>query len=275
MKTAKILSLFSLVSLAVPGIVLAQKQVPVVDRAKVADSYGKAEKRLTKGPDRWAAIAAGDLLAPDSAVRTTEHAGILLVMPDKHTIRVGENTNLELKEVGANNSYYFQLIGGEIWSFVNKARKPTKYEVETPSTVLGVSGTLFNISHNRNSGVSDMSVDDGVVSLRQGQVTQTVAKGFATRVRRNQLAQAKVVKQDPATKQMWKLLRAKESWTKPAANPKISQDTETEVRSLKQEHEKVVQQQQPTAAKSKGAEPAAAQKKAKPAAKAAPAKPSA
>ena len=72
--------------------------------------------------------------------------------------------------MGQNNSATISsFIEGEIWSFVNKARKPTKYEVETTSTVLGVSGTLFNISHNRSTPTSlDMSVADGVVSLRQG-----------------------------------------------------------------------------------------------------------
>jgi hypothetical protein len=244
---ARLLSILLLLAAPAPAPAQAPAQAPApaeADRVTVADLYGGAEKRVSAAPEQWVALSAGDLLPPDSAVRTGEHAGMLLVLPGKHAIRVGENTKLELKEVGRNNSYYFQLIEGEIWSFVNKARRPAKYEVETASTILGVSGTLFSLSFDRSTSESDMSVEDGVVSLRQGAAAQTVTRGFATRVQLNQLARARVLKQDRAIQQMWRLFHLRETWTRPGAALKISRELEADVRALRREHERQVQRQQ-------------------------------
>jgi hypothetical protein len=93
---------------------------------------------------------------------------VLLVFSDKHAFRIGQRAEVQLKELGQSSSYSFELLGGQIWSFVNKARKPAKYEVETPSTVLGVSGTLFSVDHNSQTNESEISVADGEVSARQG-----------------------------------------------------------------------------------------------------------
>jgi hypothetical protein len=242
MKSA--LRLLSLV-LLLPAAVRGQGQSePRIDHATVADVYGDAQRRVSEAPEGWVGVRVGDLLPPNSAVKTAGHAGLLLTLPDKHAIRVGENTTLELKEVGLNRSYYFQLIEGEIWSFVNKALRPTKYEVETPSTILGVSGTLFGISFNRTAGETDMSVDEGVVSLRQGTVNRTVSRGFALRVRRDQLQQAYPVSQDRSIQQTWRIFHSRETWTRPSGTPKIAKEVEADVRALKREHEKHIQRQQ-------------------------------
>jgi hypothetical protein len=231
--------------LLLPLPALAQAPAaPPADRATVADAYGDAQKRVSDAPERWVAVAVGDLLPPNSAVKTAGRAGMLLVLPDKHAIRVGENTRLELKEVGENRSYYFQLIEGEIWSFVNRALRPAKYEVETPSTILGVSGTLFGISFNKGTGESEMSVAAGVVSARQGAVTRAVTRGLALRVRPDQMQHAFAVRQDKSTEQMWKVFVSRETWMRPTAAPKIAKEIEADMRALRREHERAIQRQE-------------------------------
>lgn len=248
---------YAIVLVLLCALPAASLQTPAaINRAKVADFYGTAEKRVGKTPERWVSVVMGDLLPPDSAVRTSAHAAILLQMPDKHSIRLGENTFLELKEVGQSRSYSFQLITGEIWSFVNKALKPAKYEVETPSTVLGVTGTVFNIAYDREKNVSRVSVNEGTVSLRQGAVTQSVAKGFETRIRPNQLQRARVLEQGPATQKVWKTLLAHENFTKPDATPKLNKDLEKTLAALKKKQEEAIAKQE-EAAEKKAAQDAA------------------
>jgi len=243
MKTAtRILGLV----LLLPALARAQPgpAPALAEGATVADAYGAVQKRVTETPENWVPLSVGDLLPAGSAVRTSEHAGLLLLMPGRHALRVGENTRIELKEVGRDRSYFIRLIGGEIWSFVNKAMKPTRYEVETPSTILGVSGTLFSISFIPGTKESDISCDEGVVSLRQGEAVRSVSRGFAVRVHPDRLGQAWVWRQDQAMRRMWTLFRSREKWTRPGAAMKINRALEADVRTLRQEHERQVQRQQ-------------------------------
>jgi hypothetical protein len=212
--------------------VAAIAQQPSTDRAKVADAYGQTQKRVSRTPERWAPIVVGDLLAPDSAVRTGEHSAVLVQMINGHSIRVGPSSTVELKEVGANSSYSFQLIAGELWSFVNKARRPTRYEVDTPTAVLGVRGTIFHVDYDGTANDSLVSVNEGTVSLTQGAVTQSVEKGYQIRIRRNQLARARVVKHTVATQQMWKVV-LRENWAREGGRAKLDNTAEAELIRLK------------------------------------------
>lgn len=213
----------------------ARAQQPTADRAKVADSYGQTQKRVSRTPERWAALATGDLLPPDSAVRTGEHSAVLLQMINGHAIRVGPSSTVELKEVGNNSSYSFQLIAGEIWSFVNKARRPTRYEIDTPTAVLGVRGTVFHVDYDGSANDSLVSVNEGTVALTQGGVTQSVEKGYQIRVRRNQLARARIIKHSPATQRMWKVV-LRENWARENGKAKLDHQTEGELIRLRAEN---------------------------------------
>jgi hypothetical protein len=238
----------------ITAITASAAQQPAADRARVVDAYGQVQKRVSRTPEQWTAVVTGDLLPPDSAVRTGERSAILLQTPDRHSIRIGSATTLELKEVGKGNSYAFQLIAGEIWSFVNKARKPARFEVDTPTAVLGVRGTVFNIAHDVGSNESTVSVDEGIVSLNQGGVTQAVEKGYEMRVRPNQLRQARAAKHSQATKDMWKVV-LRENWAKASSTPKLNRDAEGEVQRFRQrekaENERRNQQEQQQADREK------------------------
>jgi len=203
-------------------------------RTRVADAYGKAEKRLSVTDTKWTPINVSDLLGPDATIRTGDNAAVILVFPDKHAFRIGEGAEVRLKEVGQNRSYSFELIKGEVWSFVNKAKKPAKYEVETPSTVLGVSGTLFSVDHDPGADESEVSVAEGEVNMRQGGATHRIGKGFMTRLRRGQVDPARLEQHNDSIRQMWEHLQQSENWTKGSDAPKLNKQTEQRLRTLKQ-----------------------------------------
>jgi hypothetical protein len=226
-------------------IVPARPQTPS-DRAKAADVHGRVERKTASNPDdRWSPIKVGDLLGADAVVRTAADSAVLLVLQDAHVVRIGENAMLELKELGQNNSFSFTLLRGRIWSFVDKAKKPAKYEVETPSTILGVSGTLFSVAHDEANGETNVSVDDGEVRLRQGQTSKNLAAGLQMGVSRNGLDQAGPQKHTPATLAMWKTIRSRETWAKPNGALRLNQQVEERARAIQQERQKEKQQQAP------------------------------
>jgi len=208
------------------------------DRATAADVIGKAERRTAKNPDRWAPVQAGDLIAPDSAVQTAEDSALLLSLPDGHVVRIGESTTLEIKTIGQDKSFSFGLVKGRIWSFVDKAKKPTKYEIETPSVILGVSGTLFSAARDDLANETDVSVENGEVKLRRGWIEKSVGPGLQTRVLNGRLGLAVVRKQTPATQAMWKTVGSAESWAKPNGALRLNKQVEAGARALRQERQK-------------------------------------
>src|SRR2546428_12926646 len=87
------------------------------DQVRIADAYGSVEKRLSPADTRWQPVSVGDLLTATSSIRTAGNSAVLLIFPDKHAFRIGERAEVQLKELGQSNSYSFELLRGQIWSF--------------------------------------------------------------------------------------------------------------------------------------------------------------
>lgn len=220
-------------------------------RAKVGDAFGQAQKRVA-GASGWQDISVGDLLAPQTSVKTGDDSAVLLQLPDRHVLRIGANSLVELRELGANKSYSFRVLSGKIWSLVESATRPTKYEVETPSAVAGVEGTLFSVFHEEDSGQTAVSTDEGQVRVRQGRQGINVGAGYSTRVRRNQRVPLQVAQQAPAMRQMWQMVRQRESWIRPqqGAKMRLNRDVERNMglfarRARQQQAAQPGQQEQP------------------------------
>jgi hypothetical protein len=203
--------------------------------ATAADVIGKAQRRISTKPEKWAPLNKGDRVAADSAVQTGAGAAVLLSLPGQHVIRVGENTTLEIKAAGQNNTYSFALLKGRIWSYVNKASKPAKYEVETASVILGVSGTLFTVAHDDQSDELDASVEDGQVRLRKGTVQKTLDRGFQLRVLNGHLAKAASHAHTVATREMWKTVGSAEAWSRPGGALRLNRQVDERARAVRQE----------------------------------------
>lgn len=152
-----------LLTFALSGV-CAQAQT---NQARVADAYGSVEKRLSPTDTRWQPVSIGDLLTPSSTVRTGANSAALLILPDKHAFRIGERGEVQLKELGQNRSYSFEVLKGQIWSFVDKARKPAKYGIETPSTVLGVSGRSENWTKKNESPKLNHQSEERIRNLKE------------------------------------------------------------------------------------------------------------
>ena len=211
--------------------------------AVVRDVYGVAQQRKGDSGD-WKRLNAGDTLTTHTSVKTAGSAAILLQLSGGHLFRVGENTTVELRELGRDKSFSFHVLAGNIWSVVRKAFQPTKYEVETPSAVAGVSGTVFAVFHNSASGQTTVSTNLGQVDVRQlnaqnetdgtpvpvgdGQFTQ-ISRGTqvgTTNVPGPPSIHARP--QSPAFRQMWRTMHQEEGWIQPLnsrapfkLNPKI------------------------------------------------------
>ncbi len=179
--------------------------------ARVTDAFGTARRQTGAPTAPWQEISVGDLLLPQTSVKTGANSAVLIALPGGHVLRVGSDTTVQLRELGVNKSYSFVVLSGKIWSVVRAVNKPTKYEVETPSAVAGVEGTLFAVIHDQASEETVVSTNQGTVNLRQGGRTVKVTQGLTARVKRNQ-KELPVASQTPAGVQsMWQTIR-KETW---------------------------------------------------------------
>lgn len=203
--------------------------------ATAADVIGKAQRRVSTNPEKWTALNKGDRVAADSAVQTGANAAVLLSLPGEHVIRVGENTTLEIKAAGQANAYSFALVKGRIWSYVNKANKPAKYEVETASVILGVSGTLFTVARDADTNEMDASVEEGQVNLHKGKIQKPLDHGFQLRVLNGVLARATPHPHTPATQKMWKTVGSAEAWSRPGGALRLNRQVDEGARAVAQE----------------------------------------
>jgi hypothetical protein len=200
--------------------------------AKVTDAFGSAQKQPDNANAAWQEISVGDLLLPQTSVKTGDNSAVLLLLPGGHLLRVGSNTTVQLRELGQNKSFSFSVLSGRVWSVVRAANKPTKYEVETPSAVAGVEGTLFSVFYEQDIEQTAVSTSQGTVNLRQGKQEVKVTEGTTAEIQRNQKTPLAAVPSPAKYRQMWQTMR-KETWIHPASagnkSPRLDRGVEEQV----------------------------------------------
>ncbi len=141
---------------------LAQENVPFAG-ANVADFKGNVRVQLPNqtmtGPAR------GEIL-PAGTVIITQDGGMLLRLADGSEVIVRPRTTVVLKQPAADDWRYLQLIIGRIRTAVQKRLGgASPFEIGTPSAVISVRGTRFDVEVNRRN-VTEVDVQEGVVQLQ-------------------------------------------------------------------------------------------------------------
>jgi hypothetical protein len=184
MKNKSVFTLMSIVLFC--ACALAQEASPSVSApyagATVSDFKGKVSIQL---PARaFSAPLRGEVLPPDTTV-STEEGRLLLKLSDGSDVLVRPYTKLLLKQPETNGWKYFQLLLGRVRTQIQKriGGSPA-FQIGTPSAVISVRGTKFNVEVDRR-GFTEVDVDEGVVELEaatgRGEAVMITA-GFSSRV---------------------------------------------------------------------------------------------
>lgn len=220
--------MLALSTIALP-IVHAQKSQPPKqsmttafrrsNTASVLDRVGKVEKK-TQGTDSYSLLSLGDVLPPQTTLRTGDDSAALLLLADGHYLRIGEKTVVVLNELGRGKGFSFKLLSGQVWGIVRNA--PEKFEIRTPSSIISTTNALFGVGYDLETDQSMVSTGEGIVkvSLASGGWRGTVKDGQFVRYLRNpqpniRLRAPEILAQDAGQQTMWKLLHS-ENWTKRA-----------------------------------------------------------
>jgi hypothetical protein len=174
--------------LILSGIAAAQEQQPgpmpataAIAGATIAEWKGNIRLtlpgQLPSNPLRGEQLPAGTIL-------DTGSGRLLLRLSDGSEVIVRAHTKLHVQQPSLNDPSYFQLLLGRIRALVNKRTGgAVPFELGTPSAVIAVRGTQFDVEVNSRN-VTEVDVVDGLVEVygRNGEGSVLVEPGFSTRV---------------------------------------------------------------------------------------------
>ena len=150
--------------------------------ATISDFKGKISIQLPA--QAFSAPARGEVLPPETTVNT-EDGRLLLKLSDGSDILVRPHTKLILKQPETSGWKYFQIMIGRVRTSIQKHLGGTPaFQIGTPSAVISVRGTKFDVEVDRR-GFTEVDVDEGVVELEgvsgRGESVMITA-GFSSRV---------------------------------------------------------------------------------------------
>ncbi|HEY2389800.1 MAG TPA: FecR family protein [Candidatus Angelobacter sp.] len=184
MKNKSVFALMGLVLFC--ACALAQEASPAANApyagATISDFKGKVSIQLPA--QAFSAPSRGQVLPPDTTVSTQE-GRLLLKLSDGSDVLVRPYTKLLLKQPETSGWKYFQLLLGRVRTQIQKriGGSPA-FQIGTPSAVISVRGTKFNVEVDRR-GFTEVDVDEGVVELEaatgRGEAV-IITAGFSSRV---------------------------------------------------------------------------------------------
>lgn len=105
-----------------------------------------------------APVLAGDV------IKTKTGARVVLGLADGSQAIIGENTTVEIKDLSESPRTIFNVLRGKTRIKIEKmGGKPNPYRVTTPTTVIAVRGTVFDVFVKDNR--TEVFVNEGAVSV--------------------------------------------------------------------------------------------------------------
>src|SRR5947209_13851850 len=150
--------------------------------ATISDFRGKVSIQLPS--QAFSAPTRGEVLPPETTV-STDDGRLLLKLGDGSDILVRPHTRLVLKQPETSGWQYFQMMVGRVRTSIQKRLGGAPaFQIGTPSAVISVRGTRFEVEVDRR-GFTEVDVDEGVVELEalsgRGESVMITA-GFSSRV---------------------------------------------------------------------------------------------
>jgi hypothetical protein len=160
-------------------IVVAQTVV-VVEMLAVVDERAGTVQVVRGGDSRPAEI--GTLARAGERIRTGAGARVGLHWADGSRVELGPDSEFVIQRCRLNKAKHtrrssFRLNLGEIWIRVRGSLEPgSKFEVETPTIVAAVRGTMFNVKV-ASDGTTQLQVYRGEVEISRSGATRDVQSG--------------------------------------------------------------------------------------------------
>lgn len=159
-------------------------------KGRIESIKGKVELKRA-GMPRFSKARKGMEIEPGDEIRTGSRAKAVLTIETAAVNGIGENSRFSLKQLEVNRETKLiqTKIGipkGKLWSEVGRLKtKDSSFEVETPTAVTGVRGTVFLVEVAEETQKTNVSVVSGTVGVNSTDVEApevTLKKGEALHV---------------------------------------------------------------------------------------------
>jgi hypothetical protein len=87
-------------------------------------------------------------------------------LQDNSTFEVYENSTVEFKSDWPSWTYLLNLVMGHVKVFIDHSKGPNNNSVMTPTAVISVRGTVFDVTVVDNDGTTDVVCDEGLVQVK-------------------------------------------------------------------------------------------------------------
>ncbi len=179
---------FSIIGIALLCASAAAQQTPPAAvsvpyaGATISDFKGKVTVQLPA--QAFTAPVRGEVLPPESTV-STDDGRLLLKLADGSDVLVRPHTKLVLKQPETSGWKYFQMLIGRVRTSIQKRLGGSPaFQIGTPSAVISVRGTKFDVEVDRR-GFTQVDVEEGTVELEglsgRGESVM-ISAGFSSRV---------------------------------------------------------------------------------------------
>jgi len=172
------------------GLCAAQSQgpatgVPPAAFAGAVISEWKGDVHVQLPGSGMASPKRGEVLTAGTTVETGNGRLMLVLRADESEILVQPHTRFTVIEPAPNNWNALEVMIGRVRAYIRKRTGGAPpFQMGTPSAVIAVRGTRFDVEVNRR-GVSEVDVFDGLVEVANPAIQGSsvlVAPGFSTRV---------------------------------------------------------------------------------------------
>jgi len=177
-----------LISWLTIAMAVAQEQQPrmpaaaAIAGARIAEWRGNVRLSL---PDQLPTNPLRGEQLPPGTILDTGNGRLLLRLSDGSEVMLRAHTRLRVQEPSLTDPSYFQLLLGRIRALIHKRTGGTvPFELGTPSAVIAVRGTQFEVEVNAHN-VTEVDVVDGLVEVYGRNATGgsvLLEPGFSTRV---------------------------------------------------------------------------------------------
>ncbi len=130
--------------------------------AKVLSSTGAVQ--IVRQTAKGVKLRAGDELFSRDVIKTGPGGRVVIGLRDGSQAVISENTTVEIKDTNNSPRTIFNILRGKTRIKIEKlGGKPNPYRITTPTTVIAVRGTIFDVFVKDDE--TKVFVDEGEVSV--------------------------------------------------------------------------------------------------------------
>lgn len=141
--------LFLATALVVMGMVSGQLIAKTSSIAKITFYTGEVQVQKPM-KNAWSKALFNQTLLSGQKVKTQEESRAEIGFADGSIIRIDSNSKLDIidakKEKGGAQTATAKVWSGKVWANVNKMSKKTKFQLESPTAVAAVRGTVYRMA---------------------------------------------------------------------------------------------------------------------------------